>query len=63
MFWDLNYRQDEGALEDLEKDGDKTFQKIRQRQGCEKTGNMPIYSRKKKKKFPIRIQTKPLNDK
>ena len=49
MLCDLNYRQGEGALEGLEKDGEPTFQRTGQRQGCEKTGNMSIYSRKKKK--------------
>ena len=35
MLCVLNRRQDEGAVEDLEKDGETTFQRIRQRQGCE----------------------------
>ena len=30
-----NNRQDVGTLKDLEKDRETTFQKIRQRQGCE----------------------------
>ena len=35
MFCDLNYRQDEGALEGLEEDGETTFKMIRQKRGCE----------------------------
>ena len=35
MFCNLNYRQVEGALEGLDKDRETTFQRIRQRQGCE----------------------------
>ena len=34
MFYDLSYRQNKGALEDLEKDGETTFQRTRQRQGA-----------------------------
>ena len=35
MFCDLSYRQGERALEGLGKDGETTFQRIRQGQGCE----------------------------
>ena len=44
MFCDLNYWQDEGALEGTEKDGETIFQRIRQRQGCEEKQAMCLYT-------------------
>ena len=43
MFCDLNYRQEEGALEGLETDGETTFQRIRQKQGCEEKQAICLY--------------------
>ena len=44
MFCDLNYRQDEGALEGTEKGGETTFQRIGQRQGCEEKRAICLYT-------------------
>ena len=44
MFCDLNYRQDEGALEGPKKDGETIFQRIRQKQGCEEKQAICLYT-------------------
>ena len=44
MFCDFSYRQDEGALEGLEKSRETIFQRIRQRQGCEEKQALCLYT-------------------
>ena len=44
MFCDLSYRQDEGALEGLEKDRETIFQRICQRQECEEKQEICLYT-------------------
>ena len=44
MFCNLNYWQDEGAQEGLDKDVETTFQRIRQRQGCKEKQAISLYT-------------------
>ena len=53
MFCDLNYRQDDGALEGQgpEKDGETIFQRIRQGQGCEEKQAIRLYTVGRRRSF------------
>ena len=51
MFCDLNFRQDEGVLQGLEKDGYAIFQGIRQRQGCEQKQAIYTVARRRKSRI------------
>ena len=55
MFCDLSYRQDEGTLEGLEKDRATIFQRIRQRQECEKKQAICLYTVGRKRRRRTRL--------
>ena len=54
MFCDLNYRQDEGALEGPEKDWEIIFQRIRQRHGYEEKQAICLYTVGRRRRRNIR---------